>query len=224
MSSPDDDDISRMQHYYDLRAPKYEEMYGFDNPRRRAELDAIEALVRKTFNNKAVLEIACGSGYWTELLSSVATSVTAVDTSKPMLEIASARNYPQDNVHFAICDAYNISAVAGEFNAALAGFWLSHVPKRRRKDFLSGLQEKLQPGSLVLFFDNNLVAGLGGELVQFDGSADTFKKRSVGDGSEHVIVKNYFTVDELRKLLSAYGSVIDVTMGHWYWSALFTCK
>ena len=224
MSVQRDDDIARMQHYYDLRAPEYEAMYGFDNPERRAELDAVEALVRETFINRNVLEVACGSGYWTELLSSVAKSVTAIDTSRPMLEIARSRRYPHENVRFELTDAYNLGAVKGDFDASLAGFWMSHVPKRRMRDFLSGLCARLTPGSPVLFFDNNLVAGLGGELALVAGSADTFKKRSVGDGSEHVIVKNYFTKTELRELLSAYGTVTDVTMGHWYWSALYATK
>jgi len=221
MSPRHDDDISRMQRYYDLRAPDYETMYGFDNPHRRAELDAIEALTRTTFADKRVLEIACGSGYWTEALSHVATHVTALDTSEPMLTIARRRNYPRSNVTFSICDAYTLGAVAGAFNAALAGFWLSHVPKRRLRDFLAGLHAKLESGSSVLFFDNNRVAGLGGEVVTVDGSEDTFKKRTVADGSEHVIVKNYFSVDELRELLTSCGTVVDITMGHWYWSALY---
>jgi len=222
MSYQGNDDINSMQHYYDLRAPDYEAMYGFDNPERRAELEAIEALARQTFTNKRVLEIACGSGYWTELLSGVAKGVTAVDTSEPMLAIASGRDYPNDNVRFDICDAYNLDGVKGDFDAALAGFWLSHVPKRRRQDFLSGLQSQLQPGSPTLLFDNNFIEGLGGKLVASNQTgSDTYKRRTVADGSAHVIVKNYFTVDELRELLAPYGTVIDITMGHWYWSALY---
>ncbi len=213
-------DIRRMQKYYDLRAPEYEAMYGFDNPQRRAELDAIEALARKTFKNQRVLEVACGSGYWTEILSTVATSVTAVDTSKAMLEIAGARSYANDNVTLEVCDAYNLNTLAREFDAALAGFWLSHIPKRQMDVFLAGLHSCLSTGAPVLFFDNNLVAGLGGTIVEPADSSDTFKKRTLADGSTHVITKNYFTVQELKALLTPYADTIQITMGKWYWSAL----
>jgi 2-polyprenyl-3-methyl-5-hydroxy-6-metoxy-1,4-benzoquinol methylase len=219
-----DIDSIKLREYYEIRAPEYEKVYGFTEPARRVELDAIESLARRTFKGKSVLEIACGSGYWTELLSEVAGSILAVDSSEAMLEIARARNYTHANTSFKEFDAYNLGALAETYDSALAGFWLSHIPKKRLSAFLSGLQARLKTGAPVLLLDNNLVAGLGGEVVRRHDSSDTFKERTIADGSTHIVIKNYFTTEELQSLLAPFANEVNITMGKWYWSALYSSK
>ncbi len=224
-----DIDSLKLQQYYESRAPEYEKVYGFTDPARREELDAIESLACERFKNKSVLEIACGSGYWTELLSGVASDILATDYSEAMLEIAKTRDYPQgkvayEKITFRKFDAYNLRAMTGEYNAALAGFWLSHIPMKRLSAFLDGLQSRLRSGAPVLFFDNNNVKGLGGEVVRRPDSDDSFKERIITDGSKHIVLKNYFTRDQLQALLEPFASAIDITVGKWYWSALYRSK
>ena len=232
-------DIQQLQEYYQSRAPEYEAIYNFSEPARRVELDAIESLVRKTFKGESVLEIACGSGYWTELLSSVANEILAIDGSSAMLKIAQARAYTKQNVSFKEQDAYRLNDLPQKYDAALAGFWLSHVPKNLLNSFLSGLQVRLKSGAPVLLLDNNLVEGMGGALVKPNGNnttSDTFKERKLADGTTYAIIKNYFNQDQLQKLLEPYAyevdntvksaasSAVNITMGKWYWSALYLSK
>ncbi|HSH00703.1 MAG TPA: class I SAM-dependent methyltransferase, partial [candidate division Zixibacteria bacterium] len=164
---------------------------------------------------------ACGSGYWTQLLSPVAEQITATDGSEEMLDIAQAKNYLKPNVTFARWDAFELSQMSGVFDAALAGFWLSHVPRRRLHEFFDGLHSRLKPRSVVLLCDNNLVEGMGGEIIHQPDSDDTYKRRTLNDGTRHVIVKNYFTETDLRELLEPYAADITVYMGHWYWYVLY---
>src|SRR6185369_2752294 len=113
--------------YYSRRAPEYERIYH--KPERQADLRALEALVLGDVAGHDVLEIACGTGWWTERIARVARSVLATDASEEVLEIAKSKPAPAGRVRFAIADAFAPRTIAGEFTAAFAGFWWSHVPR-----------------------------------------------------------------------------------------------
>ena len=49
--------------YYAQRAAEYERIYA--KPERQADLAALRARFGKLFKGKRVLELACGTGYWT---------------------------------------------------------------------------------------------------------------------------------------------------------------
>jgi SAM-dependent methyltransferase len=74
MSSPD----RLMQAYYAARASEYDRVYR--KPERQADLRAIEQWVPSRFVAARVLEIACGTGYWTQFIAPVALQVIALDT------------------------------------------------------------------------------------------------------------------------------------------------
>ncbi len=219
-------DSKLLEDYYEVRAPEYEAVYGFTDPARRKELEEIEDLAKTSFSGKNVLEIACGTGYWTELLSIHAKSILALDSSEAMLEIARTRKYAQQNVTHKRYDAYSLKELpealnSEKFDAAIAGFWMSHIPKELMPAFLSGLQTCLKTGAPVLFLDNNLVEGMGGPVVEKPDSSDTFKERKLADGSTHVILKNYFTKQALQTIIKPYANQININIGQWYWSALY---
>ena len=67
-----------MRSYYAARAPEYDAIYL--KPERQADLRAIEHWLPPVFAGANVLEVACGTGYWTQFLAPVAASVLAVDT------------------------------------------------------------------------------------------------------------------------------------------------
>ena len=51
--------------YYRDRAQEYEQIYYRDNPERRQEIADEVARLQKLVAGKKVLELACGTGYWT---------------------------------------------------------------------------------------------------------------------------------------------------------------
>jgi len=81
-----------MEEYYRRCAEEYEEIYQRSDPVWRQELNKIADALRQVFKGRRVLEIACGTGYWTQLLSETAQSIVAPDILQEMLEIAEKNN------------------------------------------------------------------------------------------------------------------------------------
>ena len=129
--------------YYARRAQEYERIYT--KPERQEDLRTLRDFIGQTFAGKDVLEIACGTGYWTEILSQAARSVSAIDINEEVLAIA--RRKPTDHRKTTILrgDAYALPEFPKPFSAGLAVFWWSHVPKSRQRDFLKNLQRALAP-------------------------------------------------------------------------------
>ena len=151
------------------------------------------------------------------VLAEVAQSVVAVDASRNMLEKAGQRLVAADNVELALADAYKLDEVAGTFDAAVANFWLSHVPKARLSEFLEGLHRRLASGSVIFMADNVYREGRGGELIQPEGRADSYKRRKLENGAEYEILKNYYDRDALEILFAAHADSLNITTGQYSW-------
>jgi len=184
---------------------------------RQSELDAMGAALRFALPRRRVLEIACGTGYWTAIVAGVAEHVVAVDVSPEMLAVARDKSLNPAQVEFRIADAYALCDVPGYFDAALAMFWLSHVPKARRDEFLAQFHARLDRMAIVFMADNVYMPGVGGELVERPGCADTFKRRQLANGSEHDIVKNYFGYEQLCDLLRPCARRLRIHVGRCFW-------
>jgi SAM-dependent methyltransferase len=206
-----------MREYYDRRAGEYEEIYRRDDPVRQGELAAIGDALREAVAGRRVLEVACGTGYWTPGIADVAERVLGIDASADVLTVARGKPVPARKAEFWLADAYALRELPGEFDAAVAIFWLSHVPKARVCGFLDGLHTRLEPGAVVFMADNVYIPGVGGELVTRAGSDDTYKLRTLGDGSRHEILKNYYDEQQLRALLHPWAADLRVEVGQCFW-------
>jgi ubiquinone/menaquinone biosynthesis C-methylase UbiE len=134
-----------------------------------------------------------------------------------MLNQARNRSWAEGKVTFQTGDAYELEVLNGEFDAGLTAFWFSHVSRTRVVEFLDGFHRRLSPGSPVFIADNMPVPGVGGELVTFPDRDDTFKRRELGDGSEHLVLKNYYSEQELETLFRARSSSLEIHMGKCFW-------
>ena len=65
--------------------------------------------------------------------------------------------------------------------------------------------------------DNVFVEGVGGVLVRKPGLQDTFKVRTLSDGTSHEILKNYYVEAELREMLVPFATDVRITMGNCFW-------
>ncbi len=203
--------------YYSRRAPEYEEIYHRSDPIRQGEQQAIASEVRRLVQDRHVLEIACGTGYWTQFAAETATHVCGIDSSPEMLALARAKDLPEYRVEFHQADAYDLRSVAGDFDACVAMFWFSHIARSRMEAFLNQLHHRLSPNSVVFMADNIFVPGLGGELVRPEGSADTYKIRTLADGSTERVLKNYFSQTELQQIFQPHGRDLQITIGKCFW-------
>jgi SAM-dependent methyltransferase len=213
-------DDANLRRYYDQRAPEYEQIYVPRDRQHGFELGELSRQLRDALRGRSVLEVACGTGYWTACAAGVANAVTATDASLAMLTHAREKTLPQ-NVTLLVGDAYDLGRVPGEFDAALAMFWLSHVPRARLRAFLDGLHARLQPGAVVFLADNVDVPGVGGELLPPDEGGDTYKLRRLADGGRYRVLKNYYSEKELRDLLAAGTADVAVRVGTHFWSATY---
>src|SRR5919202_6089464 len=153
-------DDANLRRYYDQRAPEYEQIYVPRDRQHGFELGELARQLRDALRGRSVLEVACGTGYWTACAAGVAKAVTATDASLAMLTHAREKVLPQ-NITFLVADAYDLRHTPGDFDGALAMFWLSHVPRTRLRRFLDAFHARLQPGAIVFLADNVYLPGVG---------------------------------------------------------------
>ncbi|CAN5176191.1 hypothetical protein BH09PAT1_BH09PAT1_0940 [soil metagenome] len=212
---------ANLTEYYSKRAQEYEAIYHRDIPIRLKEQDSIGKEIKKFFQKKYVLELACGTGYWTKYLLGSADKVLATDINVTMLEIASQR-MREPEIQFLIGDAYNPPVSFPQFNGAMAHCWLSHIPKRKIPEFLDSMHGVLKENASVMFMDTVYRKELGGKLIKKKGSEDTWKRRTLENKEEFDILKNYYTKEELLNLFAAYSDDVSVTYLTHFWIVKYT--
>jgi ubiquinone/menaquinone biosynthesis C-methylase UbiE len=206
--------------YYSARAAEYEQVYA--KTERQDDLRRLHALVPAHFAGRTVLEVACGTGYWTRDLATRVGSITACDLSPEVLALARARQPAGKSVQFVLADAFELDGVPGSFDAAFVGFWLSHVPRNDVRRFLEGLHRRLSSGSQVMILDNRYVAGSNWPLTRTDAAGNTYQRRQLNDGTEYEVLKNFPSAADVQDAIEAAGgegsSVRELT---YYWYATY---
>jgi len=166
-----------------------------------------------------VLEVACGTGYWTERYVSLAGSVLATDNNPDMLHLAQAKSALAGRVQFQQAEASDLPA--GDFNAGLAGFLWSHLKRSEQSPFLESLQKACGSGALLIMFDNCYVEGDSTPIARTDSEGNTYQIRRLPDGSRHEVIKNFPTDSTLRKKMTGYARDIRIVRNQHFW--MLTC-
>lgn len=204
-----------MQRYYAERAPQYERVYA--KPERQADLRALEAALAEPFRDRRVLELACGTGWWTPHGARHARRWLATDVNEETLAIARTKAMPPV-VELKRVDAYTFDGVGAEtFDGAFAGFWWSHVPLARLAGWIAALHARLAPGARVVFLDNRQVAGHSTPIARRDAEGNTYQRRTLDDGSVHEVLKNYPTREEAVAALGPRAREARWTETTFYW-------
>ncbi len=115
--------------YYRRRAGEYDEVYA--KPERRGDIEALELRIRALLADKAVLEVATGTAFWTAAYADEALSVLATDINREVLDIAKTRREWPATVEFRLADAFTLRQLPGRFDAVFVGFFWSHVARTR---------------------------------------------------------------------------------------------
>jgi len=196
-----------MASYYAARSKEYERIY--DKPERQDDLRRLRSFVEHTFADAHVLELACGTGYWTEIVARSASSVVATDLNDEVLAIARTKPMAPGRVTFRREDAYALAPAPRFFTAGLAAFWWSHVPKARLRSFLDGFHRRFAPGATIVFIDNVYVEGSSTPLSRADESGNTYQSRKLDDGSTHEVLKNFPDESELRAAVEGLATALS---------------
>lgn len=205
--------------YYARRAREYEEVYA--KPERQADLALLQEECRGLFAGCDLLELSCGTGWWTAIFAETARHITATDINPEVLEIARAKEWKHTKPEFKIADSMDLPRFDRNFDAGFAGFWWSHVPLQHLSAFLAGFHARLQPGARVAFIDNRYVEGSSTPLHRRDTAGNTWQERQLADGSRHQILKNFPTEAEVRELLSPLTKELEIRSRDYFWIASY---
>jgi|ERR1700677_3573175 2-polyprenyl-3-methyl-5-hydroxy-6-metoxy-1,4-benzoquinol methylase len=183
--------------YYRRRAGEYDVTAYGDVAAARARIARLVAEMRPA---GSVLEIACGTGLWTEALAGWADTVTAIDAAPEAVAIARDR-VPQANVSFEVADVF-AWAPGIRYDVIFFSAWLSHVPESRFEPFWRLLGSLQARNGRVLFIDEH-VDERGKEA--YVAGRDDVVERQLSDGSTFRVIKNFVDPAELELRLRRLG-------------------
>lgn len=216
--------VSELVTYYAQRALEYEDTVGYSRPENRVTVAPIKARYQLALEGHDVLEIACGPGYWTEVVAATARSVLATDLDPCLVSMARSRTAHLPNVTCQAADAYSLDGVTGHLSAAFAQHWWSHVPKARLRSFLVNLHSKLAPGARVIFLDALPYHHRGARRV--DENGDLLEERTLRNGKKFDVIKNFPDRAEILSVLEGIAEqvVYKSYRSESYWTVTYLTR
>ncbi len=211
-----------LEKYYSKRAAEYETVY--EKPERQRELEWLRHRLPEIFNHRTVLEVACGTGYWTQYIAPASKRVYACDINEAVLEIARDKPIPKGKASFFKADAISLDGVPPGCNAAFAGFWWSHVKKSGLRQFVANLSARLESGSVVAILDNQFAEWSSSPLTRTDAEGNTYQMRKLANGEEFEVLKNFPTASELAEVVRPVAREAHLESLTYYWLMVFTLK
>jgi demethylmenaquinone methyltransferase/2-methoxy-6-polyprenyl-1,4-benzoquinol methylase len=214
--------------YYRARAPEYDEtmrqlgrylsmggsvagrLADEDGQEVAALLQALEAI--RPFDS--VLELACGTGWWTQWLAQHSRHVTAVDAAQEMLALNRER-VNATNVRHVLADIFSWTPEQ-KFDLVFFAFWLSHVPDRLFAPFWKLVGDSLAPNGRVFFIDELETDRVRALETRVDDDAVL---RELEDGRRFRAVKVFYKPSELEARLRSVGWNVEVRAAgrRFYW-------
>lgn len=205
--------------YYRARADEYDQWFlrqgRYDrgpelNAQWLAEVAEIRSALDRFNPGGDVLELACGTGLWTQRLAVAARTVTAVDSSPEMLALNRSRLASATNVRYLQADLFTWTPDR-RYDVIFFSFWLSHVPPERFDPFWQLVRDALNPGGRVFFVDSLYTESSTASDHVLEGQDATTLSRRLNDGREYCIVKIFHTPDELAQRLRELGWTVTVS-------------
>ncbi|MBE7470691.1 MAG: class I SAM-dependent methyltransferase [Anaerolineae bacterium] len=218
--------LEEQKAYYRARAQEYDEWFYrrgryHHGPEHTQKWEAEAAEVRQALAEAnltgQVLDIAAGTGIWTQELIKTADHVTALDSSEEMVALNRAR-LQSDKVTYTLTDLFYWQPVMA-YDGIFMGFWLSHVPPALLYDFIGTVAGALKPGGKLFFVDSlpeptstakDMMEGVAKKLAQREttsqvaGQENATMTRRLNDGREFQVVKVYYLPDDLADRLASY--------------------
>lgn len=193
--------------YYKARAPEYDATHAFDAASRATLLDALRAFAPRG----RVLELACGTGQWTEELAGHASLLTAVDASTEMIALNRAR-VQQDNVRYVVADLFGWSTPE-RYDVVFFSMWLSHVPPQRFEGFWALVGDCLEEKGRVFMIDE--LPAVADHERWISNPIAPVVERPLSTGARYRAIKMLQDPAELDARLSRLGWRADIRAVSW---------
>jgi len=178
-----------------------------------------------------ILELACGTGIWTQELVKLGDHVTAIDASAEVIEINQGKltltpqpPLPQGEGENAKVEYHQANLFAwqpeGEYDLVFISFWLSHVPPEKMDNFLDKVRRATKSGGRLFAIDSmpdDTSSARNHEAYQPESIYHT---RKLNDGQAFQIVKVFYEPDSLQQKLAEHDFAATVrTSGCYFWYA-----
>jgi SAM-dependent methyltransferase len=154
-----------------------------------------------------VLELAGGTGWWSEHLARTARTLNVLDSSSEALRLNRQR-VSRPDVTYVAADVFEWRPERG-YDVVFFSFWLSHIPRRLFENFWELVSSCLRPGGRVFLIDNRRDPTRTTQDPYVIDEADDVQRRRLRDGSEHRVVKVFYEPDELAERLQRLGWIAD---------------
>jgi demethylmenaquinone methyltransferase/2-methoxy-6-polyprenyl-1,4-benzoquinol methylase len=204
--------LAEQADYYRERAGEYDDWWfrrgRYDhgpetNARWFSDVAEAHAALERFKPSGNVLELACGTGLWTERLLRDAKSVTVVDGSPEMLDLCRSR-VGEQRVSYVQADLFAWEPER-TYEVCFFGFWLSHVPEERLEAFWAKVGRAVGSGGRVFFIDSlrhDRASALDHALPE---PQSPIMLRRLADGREYQIVKRFYEPAALQQRLVELG-------------------
>jgi len=206
------DPIREQIAYYRARAGEYDDWFfrrgRYDrgaefNTQWAAEIATVRDELLQLDPCDAAIELACGTGLWTQELVRLAGHVVAVDASPEMLEINRHR-LNDSRVEYWQADMF-AWVPEREFDLVFIAFWLSHVPPELLDDFLEKVRRSVRTGGRLFVMDSLFEPASTAKDHVLADKGQNGQLRKLSDGREFKVVKVFYEPAQLADKLRHFG-------------------
>ena len=202
-------DILREQlAYYRARAHEYDESIE-----QAEEFKGAFALARKLLLGSGpfeqVLELACGTGIWTQVLLQISGHVTALDASPEMLAIARQKT-GDERVSYKQVDLFQWEPER-PYDLVFFANWLSHVPPADLDAFLTRAARAVRTGGYLVILDQSTPTPEDQQIMKEGEDGPIYAERSLINGAIFTIIKVFYDAAALRETLAARSFEVTVS-------------
>ncbi|MEH2090470.1 class I SAM-dependent DNA methyltransferase [Nostoc sp.] len=205
--------------YYSARANEYDEWFyrigrydrGQENNQRWFdEVAIVKDALYQIGAVDDILELASGTGIWTQELLGIGKKITAIDASEEVIAI-NRYKLGSRSVEYHIFDLFTWQPDI-EYDLVFFAFWLSHVPPNLLDSFLTKVNQSVHIGGQIFIIDSRFepTSTANNHILEDDGNF--YKTRKLNDGQEFQIVKIFYQPDELQDKLKQAGFQAEVKM------------
>jgi len=215
-----DDTLAEQLAYYRERAGEYDRWFRREGRYDRGEEakaswfaqvdDVRAALIGMPLEGADVLELAGGTGIWTEMLVTRARHLTVVDASPEMVDENRRRlGAAASRVTYILADLFTWTPERS-FDVVVFCFWISHVPEDHLDAFLTGVAQMIRPGGAVFFVDGRREPTSTAADHVLPPAGEQIMVRHLDDGRPYRVVKNFWSAAELEDRFRRAGLEVRV--------------
>jgi demethylmenaquinone methyltransferase/2-methoxy-6-polyprenyl-1,4-benzoquinol methylase len=186
--------------YYRARADEYDQSIASGTE----IFDLGKSILVKLGSFDRILELACGTGVWTETLLKMGKHVTALDAAPEMLDVAK-KKLGETNINYQQVDLFQWKP-DGEYDLVFFANWLSHVPPDALDEFLTRAVAAVRFGGSIAIVDQHAPSDADKAIAK----DVIYAKRPLQDGRQFTIIKAFYDLHELTLKLSGLGFDVAV--------------